>query len=93
MTNQPEMFPCAQRYSINAKFLPATDRLQRLFQPGQVGLPLMFRFNPVWQDGTLEMNAIGNAGQTDTMRFRNQSKQVPVAVEAPRTTALDNFKT
>ena len=47
MTNQPEMFPCAQRYSINAKFFPAPDRLQSLFQAGQVPIPIGLRFDAV----------------------------------------------
>src|SRR5215472_12682296 len=39
------------------------------------------------KDGVEEM------GQMNTMCFRNQTKQVPNAVEALRTTVLDNFET
>ena len=38
------------------------------------------------KDGVEEMR------QTDTMRFRNQPKQVPIAVKAPRAAVLHNFE-
>ena len=35
---------------------------------------------------------VKQVGQADTMRLRNQAKQMPVAVEAPRAAVLDDLE-